>query len=179
LSLLAQVSSLLQGRGIPHALIGAGALAVHGVPRATADLDLLTLDETCLEEGLWSQLRASGVEVEVRRGDASDPLAGVVRLGAAAESAVDVIVGRHAWQRAILRRATATSVAGAKIPIVGMADLVLLKLYAGGPQDAWDIDQILDLDPTLATQVEALLPDLPRDCASLFRRILEQRQPAR
>jgi hypothetical protein len=90
LSLLARVSRLLAARGIDHAVIGAAALAAHGVARATADV-------------------------------------------------------------------------------------VLLKLYAGGPQDAWDIDQLLDVDPSLVAGVEARLAPLPADCAELWDRIRRQR----
>jgi hypothetical protein len=40
LAVAEQVAALLQAAGVPVALIGAGALAVHGYPRATEDLDL-------------------------------------------------------------------------------------------------------------------------------------------
>ena len=40
MSLLDEVAGLLTGRGIDVAVIGAAALAAHGVSRATADLDL-------------------------------------------------------------------------------------------------------------------------------------------
>ena len=64
-------------------------------------------------------------------------------------------------------------------PVARAADLILLKLYAGGPQDVWDIDQLLDVDGTLAAEVEAGLRWLPAECASLWRSILETRSPAR
>jgi hypothetical protein len=144
------VSRLLTARGIDHAVIGAAALAAHGVARATADLDLLACDVRCVDEGLWEELRASGVVVQVRVGDEMDPLAGVVRITAADEAPVDLVVGKPAWQRTLLSRATAARFGEASIPLVTAVDLVLLKLYAGGPQGASDIDQLLDLDPSLA-----------------------------
>ena len=63
-----------------------------------------------------------------------------------------------------------------ELPVVAASDLALLKLYAGGPQDAWDIDQLLNLDPGLAAQVEAGLGSLLPDCADLWRSILERRR---
>ncbi|HTF34813.1 MAG TPA: hypothetical protein VK714_14090 [Myxococcota bacterium] len=57
-------------------------------------------------------------------------------------------------------------------------DLILLKLYAGGPQDAWDIDQLLDVDPSVVTDVEATLGSLPEECTLLWRRIRAQRDPS-
>ena len=45
MSLLDEVAGLLTGRGIEVAVIGAAALAAHGVSRATAHLDqLLNVD---------------------------------------------------------------------------------------------------------------------------------------
>jgi hypothetical protein len=108
LTLLDRVSAALASRGIDHAIIGAAALAAHGVARATL----------------------------LRIGDST------------------------------LRVARA-------------ADLILLKLYAGGPQDAWDIDQLLDVDATLVAEVEVGLSSLPEECAVLWRRILGQRSPSR
>jgi predicted nucleotidyltransferase len=177
LTLLRRVSALLARRGIRHALIGAAALAAHGVARATRDIDLLATDPACLDEQLWEELRSSGVVVEVRRGDESDPLAGVVRIASKNEPTVDLIVGKGSWQHEVLRRSTSVRIDDTEIPIVGTADLILLKLYAGGPQDAWDIDQLLDEAPSVVTTVERALGALPDECTALWRRIRAQRAP--
>ncbi len=52
-------------------------------------------------------------------------------------------------------------------------DLVLLKLFAGGPQDAWDVEQLLAVcDRTaVAAAVEAVLPRLPPEAQALWRRL--------
>ncbi len=175
MSLLARVSRLLRARGIDHAVIGAAALAAHGVARATADVDLLACDARCLEEELWNELRASGVQVRVRLGDESDPLAGVARITAAGDAPVDLVVGKPSWQRALLGRATEADFGDASLPLVAAADLILLKLYAGGAQDASDVDQLLDVNPPLVSEVEARLGLLPDDCAALWRRIRRER----
>jgi hypothetical protein len=114
--------------------------------------------------------------VEIRRGDEADPLAGVVRIAREGEASVDVIVGKAAWQRDLLVRVSPTRVGDAELPVVAASDLALLKLYAGGPQDAWDIDQLLDVDLGIAAQVEAVLGSLPADCADLWRTILDRRR---
>ena len=176
MSLLDEVAGLLTGRGMDVAVIGAAALAAHGVPRATADLDLLAVDLAVLDDEVWSDLRAAGDEVEVRRGDEADPLAGVVRVAREGDASVDVIVGKAAWQRDLLGRASPTRVVDTELPVVAASDLALLKLYAGGPQDAWDIDQLLNVDPGIAAQVEAGLGSLPADCADLWRSILDRRR---
>lgn len=175
MTLKSRVMAALRGAGVPCCLIGAGALAVHGVTRATFDFDLLVLDSSCLRPDFWASLEGEGVSVEVRKGDLTDPLAGVVRFKLAGEGHVDVVVGKFQWQRRILDRAVLRPVAEANLPVVRAADLILLKLFAGGAQDAWDIQQLLegeDRDELIA-EVEKLLPDLPVQAAKLWRRILE------
>jgi hypothetical protein len=179
LSLLADVIGVLTHRGIPHAVIGAAALAAHGVSRATADLDLLAIDVSCLDDALWEPLRRSGASVEVRRGDASDPLAGVVRIRSKGDATVDLVVGRGGWQIGTLERARPTRLGDVTLPVATAPDLVLLKLYAGGPQDAWDIDQLLDVDASIAAAVEQQIDALPRDAGELWRRIRELRSERR
>jgi hypothetical protein len=179
LNLLREVGRLLASRRIDHALIGAAALAAHGVARATADFDLLVVDPACLDDALWASLRSSGLDIRIRPGDEADPLAGVVRIASKDETTIDVVVGKLGWQREALGRARANRIGDAELPVVSAADLVLLKLYAGGPQDAWDVDQLLDVDPRLAAAVEARLSLLPAECTALWRRILDSRASAR
>jgi len=171
-NLLALTSDALQSRGVAHAVIGATALAVHGVTRATADIDVLALDPCCLDAGVWSAVVAAGATVDIRHGDADDPFAGVIRVTSADETAVDVIVGRAHWQTAILQRALVATVAGTSVAVAHAADIVLLKLYAGGPQDAWDIEQLVHAVPDVARDVAARIEDLPPECAALWERIL-------
>lgn len=172
LRLLDRVAEVLRDAGTPFALVGASALAVHGVVRSTADQDLMIVESSYLQPALWEALQESGVDVEVRKGDAFDPLAGVVRFDQAGERSVDLVIGKFTWQRKLLERAIKPS--GQSIPVVGAADLILLKLYAGGPQDAWDIQQILATEDRegLVAEVEEHLPQLSTEAAALWRKIL-------
>lgn len=171
MTLLASVARTLEAQHIAYAVIGATAMAVHGVTRSTADLDLLATDTRCLDPALWAPLRDAGTVVDLRRGDDEDPLAGVIRFERGEEPPVDVLVGRWPWQREILGRAMRIEIGGVSVPVAAPADLILLKLYAGGPQDAWDIAQLLDAVPGLEPLVEAGIGALPPDCAALWRRI--------
>jgi hypothetical protein len=171
------VSALLDLHGIPHAIIGAIALAAHGVVRASDDIDVLVTEPRCLDAATWADLTAPDVTIDARRGDADDPLAVVVRLTPPAGTRIDIVVGRSRWQADILARAPRLSLLGAPLPVARPADIVLLKLYAGGPQDAWDIDQLLDAVPGIESEVTAALTYLPSDCAALWRRILADRPP--
>lgn len=171
MNLADEIRAILDAAGIRHALIGAVALSAYGINRATLDLDLFAADASCLKADLWAELRNRGVSVEIRKGDLTDPLAGVVRFQAAGEGPIDVVVGKFPWQQRILDRAEPM---GGNL-VVRAADLALLKLYAGGPQDAWDIQQLLarPFGEGLIREVETRLAELPERCQDLWRKILQ------
>lgn len=150
---------------------------MHGVSRATRDVDVLVVDVACLSLGTWATLERDGVAVIIRSGSADDPLAGVVRLTTSDEPPIDLIVGRERWQAQALDRATACTIDDLVVPVATPADLVLLKLYAGGPQDAWDILQLLEAvdRAALVAEVEAEVAALPEDSRRLWARLVESR----
>lgn len=171
--LLTLVVTTLKRIGVDHALIGATALAAHGVARSTYDMDLLTTDARVLEPAAWTGLAAGAhCDIDVRRGDVDDPLAGVVRVSRTGERDVDVIVGRSSWQREVIERATHTELGGLRLRIVTAPDLVLLKLYAGGAQDLWDIEQLLAAGnrEAIVAEVESRLSLLPADARDTWGR---------
>lgn len=63
--LFGETVALLDGAGVAHALIGAAAMAAHGISRATADVDLLTVDGSVLSGATWEPLGAAGAAVRV------------------------------------------------------------------------------------------------------------------
>jgi len=169
--------AVLRDRGIPFAVVGAAAMAVHGVTRSTLDLDLLTPDSRALTRTTWASLEGGEATIDIRIGGADDPLLGAVRFTAVDSTIVDLIVGRGSWQAALVARARPHSLEGIVVPVATASDLIALKLYAGGPQDAWDIDQLLQGGdrPQLIASVEALLPALPEDSRRLWARIVSPR----
>lgn len=174
-NLLDRVAAILDEAGARYAVIGAAALAARGVARSTRDVDLLALADTCLDAARWAPLAEAGIEVTISRGDAEDPLSGVVRFTAPDERPVDLVVGRHRWQARVLDRATPVAMPGAPLPTAQARDLVLLKLFAGGAQDAWDVLQLLagpDRE-TLVSQVSADVDVLPARCRRLWEQVLE------
>ncbi|MCL6641044.1 MAG: hypothetical protein K6T92_06685 [Candidatus Rokubacteria bacterium] len=172
MTLLPAVTELLRRRGTRHAVIGAAALAVHGVSRATRDIDLLVADPACLERPYWAGLEPATATVAIYPGAADDPLAGAVRVRGPAGPPLDVVVGRGSWVAGALERATVHEIEGLPVPVVTRADLVLLKLYAGGPQDAWDIEQLIaEADADTLAEVEDRLAALPEEACRLWRRI--------
>lgn len=177
MSLLADVVSILRREKIDHALIDATAMAVYGVSRATAEVDLLTVDARVLEAALWEPLSAQGVSLRILKGDFDDPLAGSVRLTGEGASIVDVVVGRDKWQKDVLETAETRSLGDIELPVARPAGLVLLKLHAGGPRDAWDISSLAEIHEGWAgvkSEVEEVVGRLPAESRRLWKRLREE-----
>jgi hypothetical protein len=166
-----RVSATLAAAQIHHALIGAAALAARGLARSTFDIDLMVVDTRVLDRSLWAPLEAPGFDVDIRRGDLDDPLAGVVRVQKDGERPIDIIVGKTTWQHRAVARAEAI---GNGPPVVQARDLVLLKLYAGGTQDLWDVRELLAVDgaEALKQQVSDDLDGLPDSMMALWRQVV-------
>jgi hypothetical protein len=73
----------------------------------------------------------------------------------------------------MIDRAELYSIGELVVPVVRAPDLILLKLFAGGSQDAWDIEQLLTGGDrnVLSSDVEKGLEDLPPDSADLWRKV--------
>lgn len=116
-----------------------------------------------------------------RSRSAEDPLLGVIRVEKESDEidfehvpeALDIVVVRGAFAAAMVRSpGPEVTLGGTRCRAVDVVDLVLLKLYAGGPRDAWDIAALLESGSAPSVeQVEARLHELPRRCERLWRRL--------
>lgn len=170
MTLLERVSEVLDRAGLAHALVGAAALAARGVARSTFDIDVMVDDPRVLDPATWQPLDIERSAIDIRRGDHEDPLGGVVRITIAGDRPVDIILGKHGWQsRAIAR---AESIDGG-LRVVLARDLILLKLYAGGSQDLWDIRELLRILPNdaIVADVNADLPGLSPTMQQLWAQV--------
>lgn len=170
--LIAAVVERLRASEVPHAVIGAAAMSARAVPRQTLDFDLLVVDRRVLEEAFWRGLPRAP---EIRMGDSDDPLAGVVRFDS---PEVDVVVGRYRWQSEALERAEELQIGGRTLPVVTLADLILLKLHAGGYRDRADVEMMLTgADEAVIEHVDRVLPALPADARRLWDEIRSSTGP--
>jgi hypothetical protein len=174
MELLSRVAEILEEAEVAYAVIGASAMAVYGVSRSTLDIDLITIDERVLRSSTWAKLKAEGIDVTLNFGDASDPLRGMVRFEADGNRPVDLIVGLGGWQTQIFERSVIARFGDRKLPVADKLDLVLLKLYAGGPQDLWDISQLLSSEQSkdMENKVSKALEQLPADFGSAWTKFL-------
>ncbi len=166
-----RVLEILDGLGVEYAVVGAVAVAARGAVRSTLDFDLLTTDTRVLQPALWAKLR--DIDVDVRKGDFDDPLAGVVRIGSKPEQ-IDIVVGKWKWEQRVIERAEIANVQGTMLRVPLTSDLILLKLAAGGPIDQQDIVRLLAVGPRdqLISEVDEKIGDLPADARDLWQRLL-------
>jgi len=133
----AQASGLLQ----QYALIGGFAVSAWGVPRATHDLDFALALGSAQPSALANHLKA-----EFHGADSDDPLRGVFRCDVMIEGQAiptQLILLPPAWTDMVFQGVVSLTVFECAIPVVSWQSLILLKLYAGGPQDLLDAKDIL------------------------------------
>jgi len=143
------IIATLEDADVPYAVCGGMAMAIHGFPRATVDVDLLVpLDAA---ERVFSSVRPLGYDlladpmtfadgaVEMRRVTKIDPAAGdllsldlVLVTPAAAPSWESRM--RVSWERGALT-------------VVSRAGLIALKKLRGSGQDQDDIRNLESVDP--------------------------------
>ena len=147
---LYQVLDQLAHFQIRHALVGGYALALQGIVRATVDVDIIIqlkkddfskTEKALLELGLSSRLPVdANLLFKMRQEyidhrelkawsfvDLKDPM-----------RQVDILIINDVRDFKIKR----ISVAGRRVPVVGLEDLAKMKKMAGRPQDLVDIKLI-------------------------------------
>jgi predicted nucleotidyltransferase len=141
-SALLEVAKLLESLGIAYCLIGGYAVAVHGVPRHTADLDLLVeLSDDELAR-LFEELERRRIRYQYRRSSLNDPVGDMLSLDLV-ELPVQLIRAKWKHESSAIARAIEIAYHGAPIRVAAAEDLIVLKLRAGGPLDLYDVENIL------------------------------------
>ena len=143
---LAEILSRLetaQSRGLlnRYALIGGFAVSAWGVPRATQDFDFAIATSQANSQALATFLGG-----QYRAGEPDDPLQGVMDLPVEVEGQsipLQLVIFPSIFTELAFRHVELLSVLGRIVPVVSWQVLILLKLYAGGPQDRLDARQIL------------------------------------
>jgi len=171
------VRAILERNRISYILIGGHAVAARGYPRFTSDVDFMTTESRALNPAIWEELASAGARIDSRRGDFDDPLGGVVHITLPDEQEVDVVVGKWKWEQEVIDRSEKLDVAGMMVPVPTVADLILLKLAAGGYHDLNDAAILLEVNgrETVASEVNARITRLPRDAQAAWQRILAER----
>jgi hypothetical protein len=139
---------VLEERGIDYVLMGGLAVRVHGIPRATYDVDFtISLDRAALPS-FYDALEDIVLAIpETYRSGWVDQVAGMpfvkARLYVEGKSTdVDMFLAESPYQAELLARRTQSEVFGRVIWVASVEDLILLKLIAHRPRDQADIADI-------------------------------------
>lgn len=129
---------ILRREKIDYAIIGAFALSVLGVVRATLDADALLRTTPGLLEGLERVFQEMGFDTELRTAEADDPVSGMLVLRDDFGNHVELLGGLRNMDPELFSRAFEIEFRNQPLRIVGREDFIAMKCFAGGPQDLLD-----------------------------------------
>ncbi|MBW2254994.1 MAG: hypothetical protein JRI25_10405 [Deltaproteobacteria bacterium] len=122
-------------------VVGAHALAVHGVARATGDIDLWVRPDADNAKRVWAALTAFGAPLAAHGVHIEDLCVEgtVYQLGLPPRridviTAIDGVSFEEAWHGRFVAQ-----VAGLDVPFLGRAELVRNKRASGRPKDVADL----------------------------------------
>lgn len=140
---------LLLDAGARFLVVGAHAMAVHGVPRATGDLDIWVDPDPANAERAWRALLQFGApvrEMGVAREDLETP--GVVLQIGQPPRRIDLLtqISGLSFAEAWPNRTT-HAIESLAVPFIGRNDLVRNKRASGRPKDLGDLDVLEKRQP--------------------------------
>lgn len=122
-------------------VFGAQALAMYGVPRATADVDV-----TVRLQGTPSQLLASlakhGFQIHIAPAEIARFITDtrvIPAVHVASHIPLDIVLAGPGLEELMLTRATVHRLHNLKIPVIAMEDFLVLKILAGRAKDDQDV----------------------------------------
>jgi hypothetical protein len=131
--------SCLNGEGVEFIVVGAYALAAHGLPRATGDIDLWVRNTAENADRVMRALAKFGAPLADLSADDFAAPDVVLQLGVEPHR-IDLLTGidgvefAEAW-----RNKVAITVGGMEVNVLSKADLLKNKLAAGRDKDLGDI----------------------------------------
>ena len=144
-----RIAEMLVEQGIRAIVIGAAALAAHRYVRHTEVIDLGVSIAVRDFPSLADRLRTAGFDVALREPDGQDPLGGVIDVSGPFGLVKIVNFGERfpAVIESGLTEATLRMREGGSLRIIPLANLIALKLYAGGMKSKADIVELLRRNP--------------------------------
>jgi hypothetical protein len=132
----------LNGAQAEFLIVGGYALAVHGVPRFTKDLDVWVRASASNGLRVWKALDAFGAPFgELKLEDLSSP--GIIFQMGVPPNRIDIITGidgvtfDEAWGHRVH-----STYGDQPVMVIGMEDLIRNKAATGRPQDALDVETL-------------------------------------
>lgn len=131
--------SALSAEDAEYLVVGAYALSVHGLPRATGDLDIWIDRSPENVARVWNALTQFGAPMDTLVPEDLEQPDLVFQIGVAPQridvlTSVDGVEFADAWPNRI-----ETDVAGMSVPVISCAHLVQNKRASGRPHDLADV----------------------------------------
>ena len=131
--------SALNAEGVEYLLVGAYALAVHGLPRATGDMDVWLGPSAANAQRALAALRRFGAPLsELSEADLTQPgtvfQIGVVPRRIDLLTAIDGVDFQAAWRNRML-----TTLDDLEVPVLSRGDFLKNKRAVGRPKDLADV----------------------------------------
>lgn len=146
---------VLNRSNVPFAIIGATALGVRGLPRFTANLDVVVLPD-----------------------DAEDAMRALDSAGML-QGPVDLVVASAEPESTVVAEATSATVFGVDAPVATLEQLVLMYLYSNQVRHAGDLARIVVETSVDLAAVERYLAEVHPEMLSVLReRVASARNPA-
>ena len=142
----AEMLSALSAAGVDFIIVGAHALAAHGAPRATGDLDIWVRPTRENAERALQALAAFGAPLFDLSADDLTHSDTVFQMGVP-PSRIDILAGitgvtfDEAWPRRML-----VSVEGLEVPVLSRRDFVTNKCLVDRPKDRVDLALLAEAD---------------------------------
>lgn len=139
----AEFVECLARHSVRYLVVGGYALAAHGLPRATGDLDVWVMVDPANARNVMQALVDFGFgAVGLSEDDFLDANQ-VVQLGYPPYridilTAIDGVTFEQAWERRIT-----VSGGASELDVIGREDLIANKLASGRPRDRDDVERIL------------------------------------
>lgn len=140
------ILSAFNAERVEYLLVGAYAVAAHGLPRATGDIDLWIRSSAANAECVWRALKGFGAPLdEISIHDLETPEL-VVQLGLPPRridlmTSIDGIDFDTAWRERVLIR-----VESIDVPTISRENLIVNKRATGRPQDLADVARLTKQD---------------------------------
>lgn len=139
------ILSAFNAERVEYLLVGAYAVAAHGLPRATGDIDLWIRPSAANAKCVWRALGRFGAPLQgISIGDLETPEL-VVQVGLSPRridlmTSIDGVGFEAAWRERLM-----ISVEGIEVPTISRDNLIANKRATGRPQDLADIARLTKL----------------------------------
>ena len=135
----------LNAERVDYLLIGAYAMAAHGFPRATMDIDIWVKPSTTNASAVWKALERFGAPLQGVTVDDFTKDDVIFQIGVAPRR-IDIITGVSALNfDETIKRSIEVEIEGLKVLIPSVSDLIANKKATGRTKDLADVETLQSL----------------------------------